>query len=305
MKQLGTMLEDVLLLFTGYNSGGVGSAYHDGLPTKPRTAICGSGICVFIEGIVSMTTQAELLRKIHVMPGRIAHCRPGRLNSVPRDYDAVLDIVNWPNSSLDPVQIDTITSLTDVAPEGTETRESALSQSQLAPTNQMNREDEDTQHTELSITAEVVEPEDAGEITFFYRISTPIGEVIVPPGEVTMAVLASTGIVACDGFRCSKKPPETVKLLGIKSGWSLSGSDADKLDLPMTSCCDWACLGRSEVRRLAAMGSQQQQAIHGYENKIKIIVRRRECLSCCVQLASRREEQENEPGIRRRIYHII
>lgn len=81
-------LDDLMKIFTG------GGVYDLPLNTwdtfKIRTAISQNGICLFIEGLVSLTAGAEKLRWIHVMPGHISRAPRSLLqDATPRQYDSV------------------------------------------------------------------------------------------------------------------------------------------------------------------------------------------------------------------------
>lgn len=310
MNQLGILLEEALFLFTGANSDGGESVYHADLPAKPRSAVCASGICVFIEGMISMSTRADLLRRIHVIPGRIGRSNPASLSSVPREYDSVLDVIKWPKSTLQSLQIEPPSRADSVL--GESEGEMELESRQELPTQHGNHR---LDLTDLKMTAEVAESGDAGEITFFYRISTADGDIIVPPGKVTMGVLRYTGLIACDRSRCSTGPSDLTKLYTVKAGWHLDDSKADEMDLPMTMCLDWGYVRNSEIGRLAAFAVQHQMADYlvRYHDQVpnRIVLRRRECVQCCVQSADRMQKLLKEKGklhqggIARIIFHFI
>ncbi|KAM0467924.1 hypothetical protein ACHAP7_011431 [Fusarium lateritium] len=97
---LRELVEEVLFLFTGASFEG---GYHipTGVHSKSRIAACGSGICVFIHGMVSISTRADLLRRIHVIPGRIGRKSSRNPDAVCRDYDSILDISNWLKPTVD------------------------------------------------------------------------------------------------------------------------------------------------------------------------------------------------------------
>ncbi|KPM34844.1 hypothetical protein AK830_g11727 [Neonectria ditissima] len=247
MNQLGMLLEEALFLFTGTNSDGGASFYHADLPAKPRSAICASGVCVFIEGMISMSARADLLRRIHVIPGRIGRLNLENSSSVPRQYDSILDVINWPQSTLQGLQIEA-PSRADSALGGSEGETDAESRQELSTQHDSRTHDS----VDLKMTAEVAESGDAGEITFFYRISSAVGHVIVPPGKVTMGVLRYTGVVACDKTKCFAGSTDLTKLYTVKSGWHLDENKADEMDLPMVMCLDWSNVRNSEIGRPSA-----------------------------------------------------
>jgi hypothetical protein len=56
----------------------------------------------------------------------------------------------------------------------------------------------------LKLTPEVVESGEAGEITFFYRVSTSSGDILLPPGKITTGILESTGLFSCKNLGIAK-----------------------------------------------------------------------------------------------------
>lgn len=294
INQLGTMLEEILFLFTGSNSVGGDSFYHVDLPSKPRIAVCDSGICVFIQGMLSISTRADLLRRIHVINGRIGRSMPGNPDSPCREYDSVSDIVNWPKPTLQQLH---------VLPTSFH-----RSSSSVVP-------DEPSGLEKLEMAAEVVESGDAGEVTFFYRLSTPSGNMLIPPGKVTMGILENTGLIPCNKSGCptSAGPHD---IFTVAKGWVMDDDEADRLDLPMTICLDWEHVRNSEIGQLAAFSVQNQTGDHlrrqHEQLPNKTIVRRGECLPCCARTAAHLKDQSQgkkddlrQGGIHRVVYHII
>ncbi|KAK3374508.1 hypothetical protein B0T24DRAFT_705026 [Lasiosphaeria ovina] len=255
------------------------------------------------------------------MPGRIArfNSRNPRA-SVLREYKAVLDVTNWPIPTLNtPIELEPASvgekSLTELEP-GTASSETQSHTSSLKDivmftgSSEMGQTTQAAYLAEIKVTAEVVEPGGAGEVIFFYRISSPRGEVIVPPGEITMAVLENTGLITCENSDC---PPISVgagadgsalfKLFTVKAGWKMRPSDANNFDVRAV-CCNWDNVRNSEVGRLAAF-TVQRKLSKGWTTRLNsAMLRRRECLSCCVRLAMQLSEKggsERSPHI----YHII
>ncbi|KAI5464262.1 hypothetical protein BGZ63DRAFT_401228 [Mariannaea sp. PMI_226] len=284
------LLEEALFLFTGTHS-----KRQDTLISKPRTALCASGICVFIEGMISMSTRADLLRRIHVIPGCIGRLNPGNAISVPREYDSVMDVLKWPNSTMQTLEI--------IRPKPSSpaiSTEPVLQQELPAL-----HDDTPLKSRTLEMTAEVIESGDAGEIIFFYRISTASGEVIVPPGKVTWGVLRKTGLINCDGASCSPRPTDFAKLFTVKTGWSLDEKKADEMELPWDACLDWGHIRYSELGRLAAFAVQYQteddEVSDRRRMKNRAILRTQECTRCCIRQTGDTQDANGEISI----YHLI
>jgi hypothetical protein len=286
MQRLTRMLEDVLLIFAGpdYQGAGIFGGYGEGgqRPMKPRTAICRSGICVFIEGLTMMTTRADLLRRIHVIPGRIAQLNQRSTHAAARDYDAVLDIANWPVPTLE--SVNTI----QISPDPT-MRLPVRQGGNVPVAGQVSAHDENVyDHAWLpqgaSITAEVVEPEEVGEIMFYYRVSTAKGDAIIPPGQATVNVLAGTGSVGCDGLRCTGAIRlEDTSVLKVKAGWAVQRCLATEMRESRAVCFDWTGPRMSDVGRLVALGAIQEPTSGREGPEASFILHRHECMSCCMQ----------------------
>ncbi|KAL4731562.1 hypothetical protein ACLX1H_000535 [Fusarium chlamydosporum] len=175
--------------------------------------------------------------------------------------------------------------------------------------------DEPSGLEKLEMAAEVVESGDAGEVTFFYRLSTPSGNMLIPPGKVTMGILENTGLIPCNKSGCptSAGPHD---IFTVAKGWVMDDDEADRLDLPMTICLDWEHVRNSEIGQLAAFSVQNQTGDHlrrqHEQLPNKTIVRRGECLPCCARTAAHLKDQSQgkkddlrQGGIHRVVYHII
>jgi hypothetical protein len=88
-KRLELMVVDILYLFTGMDH-----TYPDlmrpGSKQRTRTAVSSNGMCVFIDGLCLLSTQAELIWRIHAIPGCIAKFS-NKEDPIPREYDTISD----------------------------------------------------------------------------------------------------------------------------------------------------------------------------------------------------------------------
>ncbi|KAI6772959.1 hypothetical protein HG530_003917 [Fusarium avenaceum] len=232
---LGLLVEEVLILFTGTSFGGGKPLVLANKDSTSRLAVCGSGICVFIHGMVSISTRADLLRRIHVIPGRIGRKVLRNPDAVCREYDSVLEIPNWPEPTIDRLQI--VPASDDrpstPTPSGQQSSNASHSTVSKPPRGEILHQSKPNRGLEnLKLTPEVLESGDAGEITFFYRISTSSGDILIPPGKITTGILESTGLVPCrksGDCRDCVNPP---KLFTVESGWFMADEQAGKPDLP-------------------------------------------------------------------------
>jgi hypothetical protein len=145
----------------------------------------------------------------------------------------------------------------------------------------------------LKLAPEVVESGDAGEITFFYRISTSSGDIIVPPGKVTTGILESTGLISCKSSGDCRDCAEPPGLFTVENGWFMDDEQADELGVPPFICVQWKHLENSELGRLAAFAAQHQNECWLSDDlrSHRTIIRRGECLQCCFRFIVAQEMQ--------------
>jgi hypothetical protein len=295
MGPLGVLLEGVLILFTGANSKGGTSLLPADIGSNSRIAVCGSGICIFIHGMVSISTRADLLRRIHVIPGRIGRNPLRNPDAICHEYDSVLDIENWPEPTVDHLQIVPASDGGPSTPTASGQRSSNASHSAglKPPTGEVLHQSKPNLASEkIKLAPEVVESGVAGEITFFYRISTSSGDILLPPGEVTIGILESTGLVSCKKSGDCRDCTEPPELFTVENGWLMDDKQVDELDPSQYICVQWKQLENSELGRLAAFAAQQQIRCRTLRllRRHKIIICRGECLQCCSHFIAAREK---------------
>ncbi|CAJ0553223.1 Ff.00g117350.m01.CDS01 [Fusarium sp. VM40] len=236
---LGLLVEEVLILFTGTSFGGGKSLVLANKDSTSRLAVCGSGICVFVHGMVSISTRADLLRRIHVIPGRIGRKTLSNPDAVCREYDSVLEIANWPEPTVDRLQVVPASDgrPSTPTPSGQQSRNTSHSTGSKQPSGEILHQPKPNRGLKnLKLTPEVLEFGDAGEITFFYRISTSSGDILIPPGKVTTGILESTGLVSCKKSGDCRDCVNPPKLFTVESGWFMADEQAGKPDLPHWIC---------------------------------------------------------------------
>ncbi|KAI4713466.1 hypothetical protein J4E89_002446 [Alternaria sp. Ai002NY15] len=377
-RRLETAIEDIHHLFTGMNHTFPQST-DPKVKRRTRVAVSSNGICVFIEGIRELSTRAETMRCIHVIPGRIAKYSHHE-NSIPREYDTISDPRIWPKSTLETLTLSPLTerhSQSDVElPEisATEYPEAAIStaresrsQSDLevpetkatespeasTPTvpvsvvavvqpsvvertlnldNQMipyarlgNRRDlqpaqasnfadegvTDPYYPDHRIVAEVMEGRDPGDLTFFYRIIDSRGDLLIPTGLFTMGILHNVGLVHCDHRTCKDGLMQYMPKFQVEQGWKLDLPEATSGNLPEETeeCLVWSPISNSEFGRKVAFATACQ-AMSNPTPRFQQwpILRRDECLSCCIEYAAdlaEKEKNDSKLPPTRRIFHII
>jgi hypothetical protein len=313
VNPLGVLVEDVLSFFTGASFEGGESLVLAEVKSNSRIAICGSGICVFIHGMVSISTRADLLRRIHVIPGRIGRKDLRNPNAVCHEYDSVLDIANWPEPIVARPQFVAASNNRPFVPtaSGQQSSNSSHSADSRPPTGEaLHRSKPNSAPEKLNLTPEVVESGDAGEITFFYRVSTSSGDILLPPGKITTGILESTGLVSCKKSGHCKSCAEPPELFTAKDGWFMDDKEARELNLTSPICLQWEHLKNSELGRLAAFAAQYQTeftVLPKYRSKT-IIMRRGECLQCCshyIVAQHRVGRDKTNIDTHRGIYHLI
>lgn len=310
-NSLGVLLGEVLILFTGANSKGGTSLLPAGSDSNSHIAVCWSGICVFIRGMVSISTRADFLRHIHVIPGRIGRKALGNPDAICREYDSVLDIAYWPEATVDRLQFVTASNNNPSIPTASGQQSSNTRPSGGSGGPGLYQSKSNLASEKLKLTPEAVESGVAGEITFFYRISTSSGDIFVPPGKITTGILESTGLVSCKKSGDCRDCAEPPELYTVENGWFISDDQADELDLPPSICLQWKHLESSELGRLAAFALQRQIECQLSNNRRshRTIIRRGECLQCCSHFIVAQEmhyaESEAPRSGRTAVYHCI
>jgi hypothetical protein len=189
------LMADVQCLFSGYR------------PTKDevfrnnyRTALSYNGICCYLEVLRGLSSNATVLRRIHVVPGRIQRGD--------REYTAVWDCAPAPQSQL---------------PKATLGVESVTLPTEL-------RDDK------IDIKALVTEVSGGGPLIFYYQAMFQGATVRIRPGMLTQRVLERSGLITCDKRTCDRDLVFPCRV--IRQGWDIgehwrkSGRSTDCLIWP-------------------------------------------------------------------------
>ena len=175
------LMADVQCLFTGHRP--TEAEIHR---NNYRTAFSYNGICCYLEVLHGPSSNAAVLRRIHVIPGRIQRGD--------REYSMVWDCAPAPQSQLPlPKAKLGIKSVT----LSSETRDDSI-----------------------DVKALVTEESGEGQLIFYYQALLQDARVIrIRPGMLTHRVLERSGLIACDKLSCNRDLVFPCQV--ISEGWDL------------------------------------------------------------------------------------
>ena len=259
---IGTLMANVLCVFTGYK---IAETEQRGT-FNYRTAVSHDGICIYMDILATLSTRAELLRKIHVVPGHIEYRS--------RRYDSIWDGAPRRTLLLEPVDF----TILDASDNGLDSAPPPSS---------------------LSISPLVTEPSEAGQLAFSYQITTPRGTAFIQPGWMTCLLLEATGQVSCTRRNCDTTLSAPCYL--IRSGWSIDDTTLAELASSETTVCVWK--QQSDAARMLELEILGKNSVRG-QIRGQIVLRRDECLSCCTR-SHVEEDPIVKREARYHVYHII
>lgn len=220
------ILADTISIFSGHIDE---SRYYmkdptakDYLERYTRTAHVQQGICFYLDCLRSMTSQAEMMRTIHIIPGYI--------HMGDRHFTSINDPPNRGSSA----------SPTAAQWNVVEEYDSATV---LAEARCLN----------IKVEAFGLEKSTEHELVVYYQISIP-GEPTfnLRPGRLTYRILKRTGIVSCDQIHCDRRLAFPCKL--VHRGWQGEDSVGDKTKTGLESkypCFIWPQI--SDLARCAVI----------------------------------------------------
>lgn len=265
-KNMASIMANPICVFTGYElSQSEQESYNW------RTAVCENGICVFMEGLVSMTARPELLRRVHIIPGHIA--RGARV------YESIWDVAHTPPPDLQSIDLQPGAQIVENPSQGAIPEKGDM-------------------------TALVSEPGGPGQLSFFYRVSIAHKNVIILPGRITASVLKHSGRIPCRRSNCPTVLDALApSLFTVTEGWLLSLEEFPGLISHGNACCNWEYIRTSEVARLAAIALCRA----GYNGLAKehALMRRDECLPCCTRACHEIAATDPAEQDARHIFHLI
>lgn len=248
------------LLFQGSRERTEGMSFTD---PQTCTALSRRGICCFVAGLTALSCQAEIVCKVHVLPGVIQYRA--------HPYDSVHDGLTRDSREerLDGTPAEDGSDLTYAAA-------SLQRPSLLVPT-------ANTPHTTMDVQPLVTELTTGSSLSYVYRITLPTVPIYISPGKLTQIALRDSGLIAC-ASSSSCKSQLAFPCSVVERGWKVR---EDHPNLSYTSgiaCCVWTC--DDEVSRCVAL------ALHSRTHKATkriigghnfVFLRRHECLPCSSQ----------------------
>ena len=188
------LMADVQCLFSGYRPTAK-EVYHNNY----RTAFSYNGICYYLEVLRGLSSNAAVLRRIHVLPGRIQRGD--------REYTAVWDCAPAPQSQL---------------PKATLGIKSVTLPTEL-------RDDK------IDIKALVTEVSGGGQLISYYQAMFQGATVRIRPGMLTQRVLERSGLITCDKRTCDRDLVFPCRV--IREGWDIE--EHRKKSGRLTNCFIW------------------------------------------------------------------
>lgn len=180
------ILSHAIEIFSGYSDHD--RYYSDAHPSERnvRTAHVRQGVCYYLECLRSMTSQAEMMRMVHILPGHI-HMGDKQFNNI---YDH---------------SVTNSTRLTALQWDVVEEHDSTIIVAEAGCGN-------------IRVEAFGLEKSMEHELIFFYQVSIP-GEPIfkLKPGQLTYTILKRTGIATCDQIHCDRRLAFPCGL--VQRGW--------------------------------------------------------------------------------------
>jgi hypothetical protein len=188
----GHLIADVQCLFTGCPPSSKNVTY--------RSAFCFNRICCYVEALHGLSSDAAVLRRIHVLPGRIQRGN--------REYSAVSDLRYPVNIRL---------------PKATLSTESIALPAEFR---------KDT----IEIKALVREDAVGSELRFCYEAAFQGTLAVIPPSDFTQRVLRRTGLITCSKRTCGTHLVFSCSI--IQEGWGELPYTLSREEQP-TKCLIW------------------------------------------------------------------
>jgi hypothetical protein len=184
-------LRDISAIFDGQTS-----PFAD-IDTPHTTAFSRNGICYFIEALQNLGSKAEMVRRVHVLPGHIQHGD--------RRYETIRDGESWFSSIPD----------ADTQPWTSTAFPKPLAAG------------------EMDVKAMLLERSKGQTLLFYYKVTADNFTAMLQPGHMTRKILARTGIITCyKGQRCPQMLPGLCE--AVQSGWRVKHTRPQSRRFPPT-----------------------------------------------------------------------
>ena len=220
------------------------------------TATVRQGLCYYLNGLRSLSSQAENARMVHILPG---HIQMGD-----RQFNSTYDPpVQHRSVNLSSIQFDII--------------------EEFNPTNTF----EQPRLTNIKLEAFGLEKATDHELTVFYKAVMP-GEPALTlwPGQISHEVLKGTGILTCEQMHCNSRL--VIPCVLIRGGWHVP--DTRNSEAGIDSRTGHMCLIWPQLDDLARCVAVQERL---HEAREMVFFRRQECVSCCTSSLAREQPQES------------
>ena len=208
----GYLIRDVQCLFTGFPPY---SKTEQGMAFQTASSI--NGICCFIEALQGLSSNAAVLRRIHVLPGRI--------QKGDREYSEVTDSDHQVELPLPRAK---------------------LSRKSITPPANY-RED----NGNIKIKALVRENTNGSALEFTYEAAFEGTMARIYPGHLTQRILCCTGLITCSQRACGKSL--TFPCSVISEGWGGIPYTLSREEQP-SKCLIWP-FRENDIGRCIAVGT--------------------------------------------------
>ena len=229
--------------------------------TELCTATVQQGLCYYLNGLRSLSSQAENARMVHILPG---HIQMGD-----RQYSSTYDPPKPERSmGLSSIQFDSI--------------------EECDPTNIV----EQPRLANIKLEAfGLLEKSAEHELIVFLKAKMPEEPALtLRPGFSSYEVLKGTGMLTCERTQCTSRL--ILLCLSIRRGWHVPNTrDSDKRIGSRTGhlCLIWPQL--EDLARCVAIEERQ------YGASAMVFFRRTECVSCCTISLARMQAPEDRKGL--------
>lgn len=234
------ILSNPIEIFSGYSDRSRYYRESDVLEKDIRTAHARQGVCYYLECLQSVTSQAEMMRMVHILPGYI-HMGDRRFSSI---YDHAKTSHPSTTAQWNVVQEHDSTAMV-----------------------------EERRYGNIKVEAFGLEKSVEHELVVFYQVSIP-GEIIfqLRPGRLTYEILKGTGLVTCDQIHCDRRLAFPCRL--VQRGWQAADFNRTRTGIES----EYQCFIWPWTRDLARCVLVELTSV---EVTYELILRRRECVSCC------------------------
>lgn len=263
LHNISNPLNDISVIFDGQST-----PFLDADGPQP-TAFSRNGICYFIEALQHLSSKADIVRRVHVLPGHIQHGD--------RRYDTIQDGESW---------------FSNIPDAESQPWDSLVFPEPLATGN-------------MEVKAMILERDKGLTLQFYYRVTSEEFTAMLQPGRSTRKVLAGTRSLTC--LRNANCPQQlSGRCVAIRSGWrpqpeqtqQSSSQTPMRNRMPREKAPATSNSGSmfhiwsfdTDIARLVALEThKRQQPVYSKRHRedewaqTGCYLRRDECLACCIR----------------------